>query len=83
MCDEYSYQEGYGDLRAPDRCKTCCETMLLTGMAVAATTGAQFIRVNVLSGAMVTDQGIIEGVAHELLLYRKHLNAQKKCSNSR
>jgi uncharacterized protein len=49
----------------------------LTGMAVAATTGAQFIRVNVLSGAMVTDQGIIEGVAHELLLYRKHLNAQK------
>jgi membrane complex biogenesis BtpA family protein len=49
----------------------------LTGMAVAATTSAQFIRVNVLSGAMVTDQGIIEGVAHELLLYRKHLNAQK------
>lgn len=49
----------------------------LTGMAVAATTGAQFIRVNVLSGAMVTDQGIIEGMAHELLLYRKHLNAQK------
>ncbi len=49
----------------------------LTGMAVAATTGAQFIRVNVLTGAMVTDQGIIEGVAHELLLYRKHLGAQK------
>ena len=49
----------------------------LTGMAVAATTGAQFIRVNVLTGAMVTDQGIIEGMAHELLLYRKHLNAQK------
>jgi membrane complex biogenesis BtpA family protein len=49
----------------------------LTGMAVAATTGAQFIRVNVLTGAMVTDQGIIEGMAHELLLYRKHLNAHK------
>lgn len=49
----------------------------LTGMAVAATTGAQFIRVNVLTGAMVTDQGIIEGNAHELLLYRKHLSAHK------
>ena len=27
---------------------------------------------------MLTDQGIIEGVAHELLLYRKHLSAQKQ-----
>lgn len=49
----------------------------LTAMALAATTGAQFIRVNVFTGAMLTDQGIIEGIAHELLLYRKHLNAQR------
>jgi len=50
----------------------------LTALAVAATVGAQFIRVNVLTGAMVTDQGIIQGDAHELLMYRKHLLAHKR-----
>lgn len=49
----------------------------LTALAVAATTGAKFIRVNVLSGAMVTDQGIIEGDAHALHLYRRQLMANK------
>lgn len=48
----------------------------LTALAVAATAGAQFIRVNVLSGAMVTDQGLIEGEAHELHMYRRMLSAQ-------
>jgi membrane complex biogenesis BtpA family protein len=48
----------------------------LTALAVAATTGAQFIRVNVLSGAMVTDQGLIEGEAHDLHMYRRMLSAQ-------
>lgn len=48
----------------------------LTALAVAATAGAQFIRVNVLSGAMVTDQGLIEGEAHELHMYRRLLSAQ-------
>lgn len=48
----------------------------LTAVAVAATSGAQFIRVNVLSGAMVTDQGLIEGEAHELHMYRRALSAQ-------
>lgn len=50
----------------------------LTALSVAATVGAQFIRVNVLTGAMVTDQGIIQGEAHELLMYRKQLLAQKQ-----
>ncbi len=35
----------------------------LGGLAVAAATGAGFIRVNVLSGSMYTDQGLIEGKA--------------------
>jgi len=48
-----------------------------TAMAIAATVGARFIRVNVYTGAMVTDQGIIEGEAHELLLYRRQLSAAK------
>jgi membrane complex biogenesis BtpA family protein len=50
----------------------------LTALAVAAATGSQFVRVNVYTGAMLTDQGIIEGQAHELQLYRKHLGAQKR-----
>ena len=33
-------------------------------MAVAFAAGAQFIRVNIHSGARVTDQGLIEGMAH-------------------
>jgi len=40
-------------------------------LAVAAATGARFIRVNVHVGAMVTDQGIIAGRAHETVRYRR------------
>lgn len=49
----------------------------MTAIAVACSVGAQFIRVNVLTGAMLTDQGIIEGQAHELARYRKQLLAHK------
>lgn len=42
-------------------------------MAIASTINAQFIRVNVLTGIMATDQGFIEGNAHELLRYRREL----------
>ncbi len=45
----------------------------LSGMAIAACTQAQFIRVNVLTGIMATDQGLIEGKANELLRYRREL----------
>lgn len=45
----------------------------LSGLAVAATCDCQFIRVNVLTGAMLTDQGVIEGRAAELARYRQHL----------
>ena len=41
-----------------------------SGLAVAHAVGAQFIRVNVLCGARVTDQGLIEGIAHNLLRER-------------
>lgn len=44
-----------------------------SALAVAATCGAQFIRINILTGAMVTDQGLIEGEAHELHKYRRQL----------
>ena len=40
-------------------------------MAIASTINAQFIRVNVHTGIMATDQGLIEGNAHQLLRYRR------------
>jgi len=49
-----------------------------SAIAIASCTGAQFIRVNVWSGAMVTDQGIIEGRAHELMRYRRELGSDIK-----
>ncbi len=48
-----------------------------TALAIASAVAAQFIRVNVLTGAMLCDQGIIEGEAHELLLYRKVLGLDR------
>lgn len=41
-----------------------------SALAIAAVCGAAFIRVNVLCGARVTDQGLIQGTAHELLRER-------------
>ncbi len=45
----------------------------LSALAVAAATGASFIRVNVHTGAMLTDQGIIEGDAYTTLRKRASL----------
>jgi membrane complex biogenesis BtpA family protein len=42
-------------------------------LAVAAAAGAQFIRVNVHSGQMLTDQGPLVGQAHETLRLRARL----------
>ncbi len=50
----------------------------LSAMAIAACVGAKFIRVNVLSGVMATDQGIIEGNAFQLLRYRRELGSDVK-----
>ena len=49
-----------------------------SALAIASTTGAEFIRVNVHTGAMLTDQGMIEGHAHETLRYRKELGTSTK-----
>jgi hypothetical protein len=46
-----------------------------SAIAVASAVGAEFIRVNVHTGARVTDQGLIEGRAHETLRYRKLLGS--------
>lgn len=47
-------------------------------LAVAHAAGARFIRVNVLCGARVADQGLIQGIAHDLLRERSVLGADVK-----
>jgi membrane complex biogenesis BtpA family protein len=44
-----------------------------SALALCAACGGSFIRVNVHTGAMLTDQGIIEGDAYETLRYRARL----------
>lgn len=45
-------------------------------LAVAAATGASFVRVNVHLGAAWTDQGLIQGQAGETLRYRRELGLE-------
>jgi len=47
----------------------------LSALAVAHAVGASYIRVNVLCGARVADQGLLQGIAHELLRSRAELSA--------
>ena len=48
-----------------------------SALAVAHAVGASYIRVNVLCGARVTDQGVIQGIAHDLLRERAMLGGDK------
>lgn len=49
-----------------------------SALAIASCVQAEFIRVNVLTGVMATDQGLIEGCAYELLRYRRELGSEVK-----
>ncbi len=46
-----------------------------SALAVAHAAGAHFVRVNVLCGARLTDQGIVEGIADRLMRLRAKLGA--------
>lgn len=48
-----------------------------SALAIADAAGADFIRVNILSGARVTDQGVLQSQAHELLRERSAFRAQR------
>src|SRR6266536_252615 len=48
----------------------------LSALAIAHAVGALYIRVNVLCGARVADQGLLQGIAHELLRLRAELRAE-------
>lgn len=45
-------------------------------LGIAAAVGAKFIRLNVLTDAMITDQGMINGAAHLVSRYRKAIGAE-------
>ncbi|HEB52011.1 MAG TPA: BtpA/SgcQ family protein [bacterium] len=53
----------------------CLRNDGMAALGVAAVTGARWVRVNVLSGAYVTDQGLIQGEAARLLGYRRRLGS--------
>ncbi len=44
-------------------------------LSIACATGAKFIRVNVLTAARLTDQGVIEGASAELARLKRMINA--------
>ena len=44
-------------------------------LSIASVTGASFIRINIHIGAMLTDQGLIEGKAAETLRLQENLNS--------
>lgn len=50
----------------------------LAALAIAEASNAKFIRVNVLSHIYITPEGLIEGKARALLLYKKRLKSNVK-----
>ncbi len=54
----------------------CLRNDALSALGIAAAAGASFVRVNVHTGAFVTDQGILEGEADVSLRYRASLGAK-------
>jgi len=54
----------------------CLRNDSLSALGIAAAVGAHAIRVNVHTGAYVTDQGLIEGHAAQTLTYRRQLHAE-------
>lgn len=65
LCERFDVPVGVNVLRNDAR----------SALAVASAAGAGFIRVNVLCGARLTDQGLIEGEAYSLLRERTLLGA--------
>ncbi|MDE0040596.1 MAG: BtpA/SgcQ family protein [Candidatus Poribacteria bacterium] len=49
-----------------------------SALAIATVAASNFIRTNVHTGGMLTDEGIIQGKAYETLRYRKTLNSEVK-----
>jgi membrane complex biogenesis BtpA family protein len=52
----------------------CLRNDGVAGLGAAVVAGATWIRVNVLAGAMVTDQGVIDGEAARLFAYARQMH---------
>lgn len=55
----------------------CLRNDAESALGIAAAVGASFVRINVHTGAMLTDQGLIQGEAHHTLRYRKALGCAR------
>ncbi|MFV8752380.1 BtpA/SgcQ family protein [Nannocystaceae bacterium ST9] len=55
----------------------CLRNDGITALGIAAACGLDFVRINVHTGAYVTDQGLIEGEAHATLRWRAQLDARE------
>lgn len=53
----------------------CLRNDAIAALGAAAVSGARWIRVNVLTGSYVTDQGLIDGEAARVQAYRKQLGS--------
>ena len=49
-----------------------------SAIAIAVAAGAHFVRANVHYGAMVADEGVVQGTAHDTLRYRRLLGVQER-----
>jgi membrane complex biogenesis BtpA family protein len=56
----------------------CLRNDALAALGIAAAAGADFVRINVHTGAYVTDQGLIEGEAARSLRYRRLLEVDSR-----
>jgi membrane complex biogenesis BtpA family protein len=54
----------------------CLRNDGVAALGVAAVVGARWVRINVLAGAYVTDQGVIEGEAARVFAYRRRLQSE-------
>jgi membrane complex biogenesis BtpA family protein len=54
----------------------CLRNDGMAALGAAAVAGASWVRVNVLAGACLTDQGIVEGEAARLAAYRRQLGVE-------
>ena len=54
----------------------CLRNDAIAALGAAAVSGARWVRVNVLTGSYVTDQGQIDGEAARVELYRKQLGVE-------
>jgi len=48
----------------------------MAAIAIAAAVGAEYVRINVYTGARLADQGILQGEAHEIARYRHTLGGK-------